>query len=154
MGMQRHQPPVVIHKAPHHVNTHVHPHPHSDEFIEVNTYDSVPHDANIHPHQAYHTHGHHVPEHNTGQLHPHDCYSDTHNAHGHANHTHEQHESLPPGVHVHHPPNHDVIHHHLAHHHYNHHNREVDEENIYYTEFPIPEVDHDRHPRKIYKNFE
>lgn len=60
-------------------------------------------------------------------------------------------ESVPAGVHVRRPPSPRLY---LAHHHYNKHNREVDEENVYYTKHPIPEVDHDQHPRKIYHNYE
>lgn len=63
-------------------------------------------------------------------------------------------ETVPSGVHVHHPPHAPGGKLYLAHHHYNKHNREVDEENIYYTKHPIPEVDHAQHPRKIYKNYE
>mmetsp|Transcript_21708 Transcript_21708/g.37492 ORF Transcript_21708/g.37492 Transcript_21708/m.37492 type:complete len:126 (-) Transcript_21708:202-579(-) len=77
-----------------------------------------------------------------------------HAVESHAHHEGRPPETIPSGVHVHHPPQPPTKRLYLAHHHYNKHNREVDEENIYYTKHPIPEVDHTQHPRKIYHNYE
>ena len=98
-----------------------------DEIVIVDTSDPVPHAVNTHSH----SHAHPPPP-----VHPY------------------HHAPPPPGVHVHHPPQPPQEKHYLSHHHFNHHNREVDEEDLYYTKHPIPKVDPQEHHRAIYHNYE
>ena len=167
MGIKRHNPPVVIHSQHLH---RVHPKPLIEDIVKEKFHHPVV--QNEDP-TGHHSHEHHVHEYHArkqlsrknnstenhvgqvisyhhGNIRIHDHLHDHGHEHRHEHgHKHQgpkepEHKYIPEGVHVHHSPNTDFIQpHHLAHHHYNHHNREVDENNIYFTEYRSQAIEFD-----------